>query len=126
MAQFKSISTKVIIEGLLVPTWIGLHQPERSEQQNILIDVSCLLREPGVPGEKLARSVDYVPIVRAIKAIASERKRRLIETFAHEIAEICFESGNVESVTVSIRKPHKIPQVSAVGVTRVFERDERS
>ena len=123
MPQFRSISTTVLIEDLLVPTWIGLHQPERNEQQNVRIDVYCELKKPNVPNEKLAQSVDYVPIVSAVKRIAAEQKRRLIETFAEEIAAICFENDNVARVTVSVQKPHKIPQVSAVGTTRVFERE---
>ena len=123
MTACKSISTQILIEGLLVPTWIGHRQPERNEQQNILVNITCELRFPSVPSEKLAGSVDYGPIVNTIKTIAGERKRRLIETFAEEIAEICFENTNVLRATISVRKPHKLPQVAAVGCTRIFERE---
>lgn len=116
--------TKVIVEDLRLEAYVGLDDPEMNALQTIAIDITCMLAEPAVPREDITGTVDYVPVVERIRALATERKRRLIETFAEEVAEICLEDPNAGTVVVSIRKPNKFPGIQAVGVTRTFTRKE--
>lgn len=118
----RSTSTVVHVEDLHLEAYVGLHAPEREQLQTVAVDVSCTLEEPRVMDDDLAQSVDYIPIVEKVKALALTRKRRLIETFAEEIAEACFENARVKSVVVSVRKPYKLPGTRSVGITRTFEK----
>ncbi len=116
--------TEVVVEGLRVETYVGLHDPEMLSIQPIVVDLRCALVAPEVPGDDLSLTFDYVPILDEVRALALQKRRRLIETFAREIAELCLRDARVAHVVVSVRKPDKFPAVSAVGVTRTFRRKE--
>lgn len=117
-----STHTVVLIEDFHLETFIGELEPERNQPQVVSVSIACSLRKPDVPDDNLANSFDYVPIVEEVRTRAVRHKRRLIETFAEEIAEICFANSLVKATTVSVRKPHKFPAISAVGTQRTFER----
>jgi dihydroneopterin aldolase len=116
----QSSETKVVVEGLLVEAYVGLHDPEMETLQPIQIDLCCELIKPEVPHDDIRETFDYFPVIEEIRILAKEKKRRLIETFGEEIATLCFAYEGVGKVTVSVRKPRKFPQVEAVGVTRTF------
>ncbi len=118
----RSTQTTVHIEDLRIEAYVGHGAPERSQPQVVSITIAATLGNPVVPNDELGESFDYVPIVREIKELAMARPRKLIETFAEEIAEVCLANARVQSVVVSVRKPHKLPAVAAVGVERTFER----
>jgi dihydroneopterin aldolase len=120
--SFTSTNTTVHIENLQVEAYVGQHAPEREQLQVVCISITCTLANPDVLNDQLNNSFDYVPVVGEVRALAIQRKRRLIETFAEEIADCCFSCPLVETVIVSVRKPHKLPGVGAVGTTRTFIR----
>lgn len=114
--------TTIHIEDLRLDAYVGLHAPERDQLQAIAIDITCTIADAAVPEDDLERTVDYVPIIEEVRKLASAHKRCLIETLAEEIAAVCFGNARAKSVLVSVRKPHKLPAVAAVGITRTFER----
>lgn len=117
--------TRILVEDLHIEAYVGLHAPERDQPQTVAIDIICMLTEPEVRREELQTSVDYVPIVKEVRELALSKKRRLLETLAEEIAEICLRDTNTGSVVVSVRKPGKLPGVKkAVGTTRSFRKGE--
>lgn len=120
--SFHSTHTTVLVEDLQIEVFVGHHAPERSQVQVISLSISCELKNPEVAHDDLEQSFDYVRLVANVKALALSRARRLIETLAEEVAETCFACPRVKRAVVSIRKPHKLPAVEAVGVTRTFER----
>lgn len=120
--SFTSTHTTVLVEDLRLEAFVGQHAPEREQTQVVSVGITCTLIDPDVKDDDLDTSFDYVPIVEEVKALALSRKRRLIETLAEEIAEACFANVRVATVVVSVRKPHKLPAVAAVGIERTFER----
>lgn len=120
--SFHPTQTRVFVEDLKIEAYVGHLAPERDQLQTVSIDISCIIQNPEVPDDELLNTFDYIPLVEEIRGIALSRKRRLIETFAEEIAELCFVHAHVQNVVVSIRKPNKLPGVAAVGTQRTFER----
>ncbi len=116
----QATETIVRVEGLLVEAYVGLHDPEMDTLQPIVIDVHATLLNPSVGNDDIQNTFDYHPVTDEIRALATQQKRRLIETFAEEIAGLCFTRQGVQAVTVTVRKPRKFPQIDAVGVTRTF------
>lgn len=114
--------TVIHIKGLSIPALVGLHAPERESLQTVYIDIDCTLAEPEVFGEDLANSIDYAPIVEQIRSACVYRERRLVETLAREIADICFKHPHAAEVRVTVLKPKKLPGCEAVGVTTTFAR----
>lgn len=119
----RAVQTTVCIHGLQVTAYVGLANVERRQSQTVLVDVMCELASPDITKDEMTCSVNYAPIAQRIREIAKENTRKLIETFADEIAEVCFEYALVSRVTVSVRKPYKLQGSEAVGVTRIFERE---
>ena len=119
-----AVSTEVFVEGFRVATYIGLHDPEMLSLQPIVIELRCTLQNPEITNDDIEQTFTYVPILEQVRILATQKKRRLIETFAKEIAEVCFADPKVVRVVVSVRKPDKFPAVDAVGTTRTFERKE--
>ena len=120
--MFSSTHTCIEVKDLRIEAYVGLHGDERDHPQTVSISIECTLEHPEVPGDDLSHSCDYIPIMEEVRVLALSKRRRLIETFAEEIAGICFQNTNVKSVLVSVQKPHKFPSVEAVGTTRTFER----
>ena len=117
-----STRTTVHVDDLRIEAFVGQGAPERSQPQVVSISIVSTLTDPEVRNDNLEESFDYVPIVNQIKELALARSRKLIETLAEEIAEIVLANVRVKSVIVSVRKPHKLPAVAAVGIERTFER----
>jgi 7,8-dihydroneopterin aldolase/epimerase/oxygenase len=115
--------TLVLVEGFRVDGYVGHQAPERKVLQPIDLDIVCTLTDPEVSDDELENSFDYIPLLDTLRALAQHHPRRLIETFAEEIARECFACTRVADVTVSVRKPNKFPGVAAVGTTRHFTRD---
>lgn len=118
-----STNTTVLVEDFRLKALVGQHTSERDHPQTVSVNITCSLLNPEVAGDDLGNTFDYVPIVENVKALAMNRSRALIETFAEEIAEACFSNTRVERTTISVRKMNKLPAVAAVGTIRTFERN---
>ena len=96
---------QIIIKGLAVDAQVGVPDEERSHPQRLLVDV---IIEPSVNfadlDDQINRTVDYDAAAQRITALAAERPRALIETLAHEIAEIILKEFPAKSAEVEIRK----------------------
>jgi dihydroneopterin aldolase len=91
----------------------GVFPEERVLGQKFEVDVEAGLdlRASG-QSDNLEESIDYVQIYRQVKEVVEQRQCKLLEHLAEEIARELFARFPVETVTVSVRKPH--PPVDAV------------
>ena len=117
-------NTTVHLEGLEVRAFVGLHAPERNRPQIVVVDIDCTLEKPEVKSDDLLQSADYGPIAEKVRALALVRSRRLIETLAEEIAQVCLENSRVRECRIRVRKPRKLSGCEFVGITRTFFRKE--
>jgi len=96
---------QIIIKGLSVDAHIGVPDEERAHPQRLLLDVTI---EPSINfadlDDQISRTVDYDAASQRITALAAERPRALIETLAHEIADIILKEFPAKSAEVEIRK----------------------
>ncbi len=110
------------IRGLRVSTRIGVPDAERSKPQELLVDLTLQPRRGfDTLADHIEATVDYHAVVIRIEALAAERERQLIETFADEIATTVLREFAVTRVEVGIRK-FILPQTEWVGVRCVRER----
>lgn len=114
---------EVFVTNLEVQAHIGIDSDERDETQPLIIEIVCYPFSPLVPRDDLAYVIDYRPICEQVVRRAIEHKRDLIETFAYEVAVICFNNPQVESCTVSVTKPKKVAGAN-VGTVGMFFRGE--
>ncbi|MBV9994612.1 MAG: dihydroneopterin aldolase [Caulobacteraceae bacterium] len=109
------VITKVFVRGLRVEARIGVHRHEEGRTQPLVIDVE--LDVAVTSWSSLAETVNYEVIAAKAKAVAAEGHRGLVETFAHRLAEACFEEPKVTRARIRVEKPLALaPDAVGAGV----------
>lgn len=101
------MSDQLAVRGIEVQAHHGVFDFERRDGQTFVIDL--LLRfdtRAAAAGDDLARTVDYGGLVEEVVAAAQKDPVDLIETLAQRIADVCLGHEQVESVEVTVHKPH--------------------
>ncbi len=107
---------EIIIEGLELPTHIGVPDAERVLAQVLRADIVMRPAQSFAQmQEDVARTIDYEAVANHIRLIAAERPRRLIETLATEIADAVQGRFGAAAVSVTLRK-RILPGTDAVAV----------
>jgi len=117
LSSANKVKTAVVkLRGLEVPTYIGVPDEERAEQQILKIDVD-MTPKMGFQelNDEIEGGVDYYQVSLRIKSLAMEKPRKLIETLAADIAEMVKAEFAVEMVRVEIEK-FILPDTDSVGV----------
>jgi len=116
---------RIVIKGLQVKTFIGVHDFERRERQQVRFDIeietvadySAIVRETG-------RYVSYADTVEyIIGRAASDEHIDLVETWAEDIAAFVLKNDLAECVRVTVLKIDIFPEADGVGIT--IERSRR-
>jgi dihydroneopterin aldolase len=114
-------SQKVLVRGLKVDAFIGVHDHEKSCAQPLVIDVEIDLAPHRVEG--LEGTFNYETVVAAALEIIASGHIDLVETFAERLASACIGQDAAQRVRVCILKPMALaPQADAAGVELVLER----
>ena len=116
MCTANSQNDLVKIRGLELPTYIGVPDEERSEQQVLKVNVDM---QPEVSfsalNDEIEGGVDYYQVSTRLKQVALEKPRKLIETLAEDLARMVRNEFAVSAVRVEIEK-FILPDTDHVGV----------
>jgi dihydroneopterin aldolase len=107
---------QIEIRRLQVRTFIGVPDEERADEQTLLVTI-VMTPSQGFEGlgDEISRTVDYYAVSLEIEALAAERPRKLIETFAVDIADHLLTRHPLSHVAVTIEK-HILPNTECVAV----------
>ncbi len=109
---------QIHIAGLELPVRIGVTSKERTLPQRLTVSLTIHPRRPfdGLE-DRIENTVDYSEVCQALRELAAAgRERRLIETFALEIAEtVLSRFGGCAAVDVELRK-YVLPDTEYVAV----------
>lgn len=96
---------EIEIRGLEIHPHIGVPEAERAVAQRLLVDLRLTPRRgfASMPDD-IAATVDYFVLSQRVVALAGARPRRLIETLADEIANLCLREFALRRVEVTVRK----------------------
>jgi dihydroneopterin aldolase len=110
----------VFLERLSLSGKHGVHDHERAQDQEFLIDISASLdTRPAAASDELQDAVDYGGFRAIAQEVIGGGTCHLIETLADRIAVKLLEDTRLSSVTVAIRKPHIYPDcMPGVSITR--------
>jgi dihydroneopterin aldolase/D-erythro-7,8-dihydroneopterin triphosphate epimerase len=108
---------KIFIRDLALRCIIGLYPEERTNKQDILINVTMEtdLRAAG-KSDDLNDTVDYKAIKMAILDFVENSSFNLIESLADAVAAICLVDERITSATVTIDKPGALRFCRSVAV----------
>lgn len=110
---------RIVVNGLVVDTFIGVHDFERDARQRVRFDVEVdtvdgyadIVRTSG-------RYVSYADIVECIQARATSGEHvTLVETWAEDVAAFALSNELAEAVRVTVQKIDIFDDADGVGVS---------
>ncbi len=108
---------KIIIRDLEVETIIGTLPRERKIRQKLIInlEIVCEIRKAG-KSDKLSDTLNYKTLKNQILTHVGDSSRKLIESVAEDVANICLQDPRVQSVKVTVDKPGALTGARSVAV----------
>jgi dihydroneopterin aldolase len=98
---------RLAVRGLAVHGHHGVFDVERRDGQVFVIDlVLGLDTAPAARSDDLHDTVDYGSLVDQVRKAVETDPVDLIETLAQRIADVCLGHTAVDSVEVTVHKPH--------------------
>ena len=124
MNEISSYNDKIYIRDLAIRCIIGVNQDERTEKQDVVINV-ILFTDTRKAGQTdiLEDSVDYKMVKKAVLSLVENSAFLLIEKLAEEIAKVCFANSKVQKVNVTVDKPGVLRYARSVAVEIVRTRE---
>lgn len=97
---------RISLKNMVFFGYHGVLPAEQELGQRFMIDV-CLHTDlaPAGQADDLALTVNYAEVYDIIKDITENRRFKLIEALAQQIAAVILESFPVQKVAVTVRKP---------------------
>jgi dihydroneopterin aldolase len=107
---------KIFLKDMAVSLSIGIHDFEKINKQNVLINVELDINpEVRITEDNIAETVDYDFLRTSILALSKSAHFHLQETFCEKILELCLEHGGVFAAKVSSEKTDVYPDCASVG-----------
>ena len=108
----------LFVRDLVLACRIGVDARERRAPQRVRINLDLAVAEPplGANDDDPAGVVCYDDLVRRVRAAATARPVRLVETLAERIAAVCLEDARIRSARVRVEKPDVFADAAAAGV----------
>jgi 7,8-dihydroneopterin aldolase/epimerase/oxygenase len=101
------MTDQLAVRGIEVHAHHGVFDFERRDGQTFVIDLLLALdTRAAAAADDLAGTVDYGALVSEVVAAAEKDPVDLIETLAQRIADVCLGFAQVETVQVTVHKPH--------------------
>ena len=124
MNEIPSYNDKIYIRDLAIRCIIGVNQDERTEKQDVVINV-ILFTDTRKAGQTdiLEDSVDYKMVKKAVLSLVENSAFLLIEKLAEEIAKVCLGDSKVQKVNVTVDKPGVLRYARSVAVEIVRTRE---
>ncbi|MFA6101811.1 MAG: dihydroneopterin aldolase [Victivallaceae bacterium] len=116
---------KIHITDLLLRCVIGLNDWERTQKQDVLINITLYadLSRP-CQTDSIEDSVDYKVIKKQIIAMTESSSFYLVERLADSIAQICLAHPRVKAVNIKVDKPGALRYARSVGVEIFRKRND--
>ena len=107
---------RILIDSLEIEAHIGVPDEERATRQRLTasIELETSVDFEGLE-DRIERTVDYVAVCSAVRKIAAERPRKLLETMAEDIALGLLARFSLERVEIELRK-FVVPGTAFTGV----------
>jgi 2-amino-4-hydroxy-6-hydroxymethyldihydropteridine diphosphokinase len=108
---------QTFIKDLLVRGIIGISERERSQKQDILINI-VLFGDISKAGQSdaIEDCINYRTVAKKTIAYVERAARYTVEALASDLARLCLEEPGVEGVRIRVEKPGAVRFAHSVGV----------
>ncbi len=119
------MTDQIIIKDLFLRTIIGINDDERSNRQDVLINLmlEADTRTAGL-SDDIDDTVNYRSITKQVIELVETSRFFLVEKLAEEIARLCLVDRHVERVSVTVEKPAALRFAKSVGVSIQRSRED--
>ena len=98
---------EIVLTGLTVFGRHGVYAHEREDGQEFTIDLRLgLSLEQAAASDDVSDTVHYGELAEQVAAVVAGEPVNLIETLAERIATVALGDRRVQTVTVTVHKPH--------------------
>jgi len=118
------MSDLIRVVDLEIWTCIGVPEEERAQPQRLLVTLEMQVNDfsSAAADDDVALTVDYYEVVQCIKGFASEKPRKLLETFAEELASDLLRAFAIHKLRLEVKK-FILPETRFVSVE--IEREKK-
>jgi D-erythro-7,8-dihydroneopterin triphosphate epimerase len=111
------------IKNLRLRAIIGVHEWERKQKQDILVNLALEFDGgPAARSDDLRDSVDYAAIKHRLLEKVEQTQFLLLERLVEYILDLVMEEPRVQSATVEVDKPHALRFADSVSMTSTRRR----
>jgi FolB domain-containing protein len=108
---------KVFIKNLLIRGIIGISEVERSNRQDIVVNVILFTdTSAAAQSDNIEDCVNYRTVAKRIMAHVERTARYTVEALASDLMEICLSGKGVHGARVRVEKPGAVRFSESVGV----------
>jgi len=113
-------SDRIILSGMQFYGFHGANAEEKALGQTYVVNMAVEV-DLAISGQtdQLGDTVSYTHLYRAVKAVVEGESQNLLEGIAHSIAERILDDYAVESVQLTVKKPHPPIKGSVVNYAAV-------
>lgn len=125
MTCMKYNMDKITINGLVVPTLIGVYDFERTQKTPLIFDIDMWADiSAAMHSDNVEDTVDYAKVAEFVQHVADTTEYLLLEALAGEVMRQLFTQFPIARICLAITKPNILPQADRVMVTFTRERGE--
>jgi len=112
------MADQILIRDLFLRTIIGINDDERSNRQDVLINITLDTdtRRAG-QSDDIADAVNYRTLTKRVIDLVERSQFYLVEKLAEEIAQLCLSDELVTAAKVTVEKPAALRFARSVGVS---------
>ena len=102
---------KITIKELEVECIVGIRKKERKEKQKVYVTVDIFTNTRGAAkSSNIKNTVDYSSLAKNIKKLIINKRYRLLETMAEDIAKLALKNKKANKAIVLVKKPKAVPK----------------
>ena len=114
---------RLALRGLVFHGHHGVFEAERREGQDFVVDlVLGIDSTTAARSDDLRHTVDYGTLVDEVRWAVENDPVDLIETLAQRLADVCLAHAEVQTVEVTVHKPHAPIQATFADVALTIQR----
>lgn len=119
------MADRIIIRDLHVRGIIGINEDERTERQDVMINLELETdTRPAAESDDISDALNYRSVAKRVIELVETSRFFLLERLAEEIARLCLEESRVRRIRVSVEKPSALRFARSVGVVIERSRSE--
>ena len=115
------MSDVILLQGIQVPAALGVTAAERRVRRPVLLDLEIGrdLRAAGRT-DNIRQTIHYKRVFEVVEDVAANQQHKLVEALGDRIARAVLSKFDVDSVTVTVRKPTPISGVLQYAGVRIL------